>query len=403
MSAVRILVVDDNRSSADALVRALRKRGDDADATYDGASAIERIESTPPDLVLTDLRMEPVDGMEVLRAARAHRPPIEVIVFTAYGAVETAVEAMHLGARDFLTKPVTLEQLLRRLDEMDPKAQAASPVTKQSLDDTFEASSPAAQELLSLLRRAADVPSPVWLEGEIGAGREHAAYALHRLRDAEAPFVVIDVSRDTPWPETGTVVLPNIDSLPTDLQRHLVRRLQHVPQGVRIVATASADARQRVSEGALDPELYYKLAVIVVQVPPLREREEDILPLLKLALQHFAARYKRPAPTVTSEHEERVLAHAWPGNIRELLNVAERAVVLGEDALRLELVRRSTPGLPTLEPGFSLAAHMERIEKRILAEALRKADGDRAVAGRLLGVERNTLRYKLQKYKLIDR
>lgn len=402
MVAVRILVVDDNRSSADALVRALRKRGDDADAMYDGASAIDRIESAPPDLVLTDLRMEPVDGMEVLRAARAHRPPIEVIVFTAYGAVETAVEAMHLGARDFLTKPVTLEQLLRRLDELDPKG-ASSTAPKQPLDESFEASSPAAQELLSLLRRAADVPSPVWLEGEIGSGREHAAFTLHRFRDAAAPFVVMDVSRDTPWPEAGTVVLPNVDSLPTDLQRHLVRRLQHVPQGVRIVATASADARQRVSENLLDPELYYKLAVIVVHVPPLREREEDILPLLNSALHQFAARYKRGVPVVTAEYEERLLSHAWPGNIRELLNVAERAVVLGDDALRLELVRRATPGLPTLEPGFSLSAHMERIEKRILAEALRKADGDRAVAGRLLGVERNTLRYKLQKYKLIDR
>lgn len=399
---MRILVVDDNRSSADALVRALRRRGDDAEATYDGGSAIERIGQQAPDLVLTDLRMEPVDGMEVLRVARSHRPPIEVIVFTAYGAVDTAVEAMHLGARDFLTKPVTLEQLPRRLDELDPKA-PATPPQGRSLDETFEASSPAARELLSLLERAAGVPSPVWLEGEIGSGREHAAYKLHRLATPNAPFVVFDVGRETPWPEEGTVVLPNVDSLPPDLQRQLVRRLQHVPRAVRIAATASADARQRVSENLLDPELYYKLAVIVVQVPPLREREEDILPLLRLALQHFANRYQRPAPLVQPEHEERMLSHSWPGNIRELLNVAERAVVLGEDALRLELVRRSTPGLPTLEPGFSLSAHMERIEKRILAEALRKAEGDRAVAGRLLGVERNTLRYKLQKYKLIDR
>jgi DNA-binding NtrC family response regulator len=400
---VQILVVDDNRSSADALVRALKKRGDDAEAAYDGESAISRLREYTPDLVLTDLRMEPVDGMEVLRAARSHRPPIEVIVFTAYGAVETAVEAMHLGARDFLTKPVTLDQLLRRVEELDPRGAPTGPSSAKKLDTTFSAQSTAGQELLNMLTRAAGVPSAAWVEGEIGSGREHAAYTLHRLRDESQPFTILDLVRDTPWPEAGTVVMPNIDTLPMDLQRTLVRRLASAPRTVRLIATASPDARSRIAEGALDPELYYKLAVIVVQVPPLRDREEDILPLLRVALETFSERYNRPVPVVTQDHEERLLAHNWPGNVRELLNVAERAVVLGDDALRLEVSRRATPGIPTIEPGFNLATYLDKIERRILAEAMRKADNDRTVAGRLLGVERNTLRYKLLKYKLIDR
>jgi DNA-binding NtrC family response regulator len=401
---VRILVVDDNRSSADALVRALSKRGDQVEALYDGASAIARLESAPPDVVLTDLRMEPVDGMEVLRAARALRPPVEVIVFTAYGAVDTAVEAMHLGARDFLTKPVTLDQLVRRLDELRGPAQlpADEQVTRE-LDETFSAQSDAAKDLYRMLRSLAQVPSPVWIEGEIGVGRGHAAYTMHRLHNPDLPFEVMDVSRESAWPESGTVMLPNVDDLPLDLQRQLVRKLQHVPEGVRVIGTAAPDARQRVAEGHLNQELYYKLAVIVVLVPPLRERQADILPLLRLGLQTFATRYGKAVPGLSPAHEAQLLQHGWPGNVRELLNVAERAVVLGPDALSLEVVRRGTPGLPTLEPGFSLSTYMEKLERRILMEALRRAAGDRAVAGRLLGVERNTLRYKLNKYGLLDK
>jgi DNA-binding NtrC family response regulator len=397
--------VDDNRSSADAIVKALRKRGDDAHAAYDGATAIDQIERTRPDVVLTDLRMEPVDGMEVLRAARDVRPPIEVIVFTAYGAVDTAVEAMHLGARDFLTKPVTFDQLVRRLEGIaGPPSGGPSPdASTRDLDESFSDNSESAKELYETLQRAAGVPSPVWLEGELGAGRGHAAYTLHRLGNPDAPFELMDVSRETPWPESGTVVLPNVDDLPQDLQRQLIRRLQHVPRNVRVVATAAPDARQKTAEGHLSPELYYKLSVIVIRVPPLRERQEDILPMLRLALRTFSQRYNKAEPHVSTEHEQQLVQHAWPGNVRELLNVAERAVVLGSDALNLEVVRRATPGLPTLEPGFSLSNYLEKLERRILVEALRRTGGDRSAAGRLLSVERNTLRYKLNKYGLLEK
>jgi DNA-binding NtrC family response regulator len=413
---LRILVVDDNRSSAEALARALRKRGDDTEAVFDGATAIERIEANPPDLVLTDLRMEPVGGMEVLRAARSQRPPCEVIVFTAYGAVNTAVEAMHMGARDFLTKPVTLDQLIRRLEQIEfdsapaaPAAASGGATTTKSggksstLDETFSAIADSSRELLETLERVADVPSNVWLEGEIGSGRGHAAYTLHRLGRPDEPFTTINLSREVPWPETGTVVLPNVDDLPADLQRSLVRRLRSVPPGVRVVATAAPDALQRVREGELNPELYYGLSVIVIRVPPLRDRVEDILPLLTLAFQNFSSRYGRPVPDLDQEHRDRLCAHSWPGNVRELLNVAERSVVLGSDALDLDIVRRPTPGLPRLEPGFSLAQYLESVERRILMDALRRTGGHRTAAGRLLGVERNTLRYKLNKYDLLDR
>jgi DNA-binding NtrC family response regulator len=436
---VRILVVDDNRSSADAWGRTLTKRGDQVEVTYDGASAIRMIESHPPDVVLTDLRMEPVDGLEVLRAARAQRPPVEVIVFTAYGAVETAVEALHLGARDFLTKPVTLEQLVRRLEDLDgtstpalpPRTETATtpnlaappsapnPVSAPApapasgptalLEEPFLAHARASQDLVQKLQQIAEVPSPVWLRGEIGSGREHAAVTLHRLRRNPGPLTVLDLVRDEAFPAAGTVVLPNLDTLPLDLQRQLARRLPPSHAQVRLVTTvgntapAGGDLRAQLQDGRFDQELYFRLCVLEVDVPPLRERQEDILPLLERALERYAERYGRPRPHVPAEYRERLWSHTWPGNIRELHNLAERAIVLGPDALRLEAARPATPGMPTLEVGFNLSDHLEKIERRILVEALRKCNDDRNAACRILGLERNTLRYKLMKYKIIER
>ncbi len=403
-SALKILVVDDNRSAADALARVLSKRGDEVVAVYDGQAAIDRIAADPPDIVLTDLKMEPVDGLAVLEAARAQRPPIEVIVFTAYGAVDTAVRAMRKGARDFLTKPVTVDQVNRRLDELrsgrDP---SATPMAIERVTEGFIAESESTQVLLEQLRAAAGVPTPVWIEGEIGAGRGYAAEELHRLGRKELPLHVYDVARATGWPDEGTVLIPNVDDLPADLQRKLCRDLEVVPEGVRLVATAGLDARRMVAAGQFRQELFYALAVVVITVPPLRERKDDIIPLMERALSTLARRYSRPRPSLTAAKADRLREHAWPGNIRELLNLAERAVVMGPSAFDIESVESTSPGLPKIDLGFNLAAYLEGVERQILVEALRKADGDRNQAGKLLGVERNTLRYKLNKYGLLER
>lgn len=397
--ALRVLIVDDNRSAADALVRVLKRSGDEVEAVYDGETAIHRIEATRPDLVLTDLKMEPIDGLQVLAAARAMRPPVEVIVFTAYGGVDVAVKAMRLGARDFLTKPVTVDQVLQRLEALRDGGAAAGPVR-----DPFVAESPAGRDLLAQLQRAAQLPSPVWLEGEIGAGRGFCAHALHQLTAAsDAPLIVHDPLRDRPWPTRGTVLLANVDDLPDDAQRTLRRSLDQLPAGVRVVTTASAEARRHLQDGRMRPELFYTLAVVQISVPPLRARTEDILPLLEQAIRGIAARYQRPAPPIPDEAKPRLLRHAWPGNIRELYNLAERAVVIGAEAFVFGPIERRSDGVPAIEEGFDLSKHLEEVEHQILIEALRKAGGDRTRAGRILGVERNTLRYKLAKYGLLDR
>lgn len=399
---MRILVVDDNRSSADALARALAKRGDLAEAVYDGEAALARLaEHEPPEMILTDLRMEPIDGIEVLRAARAQTPPVEVIVFTAYGEVGTAVEAMRLGARDFLTKPISLEQLVSRLDALAPNPSRND--EDRANDSAFIAESSAARALFDTLERYAAMGADVWLRGEIGSGRDTAARFLHE-KAGGGPLHELDLVHDTPLPSEGTLLVAGVDALPLDLQRKLSHRLRRLSPGVRLITTASEHAEQRLRDGVLDKDLYYRLAKLRVDVPPLRDRVADILPMFRAALTSFAARYRRPLPTVETELEAELLAYDWPGNIRELFNLAERAVLL--EAAPTGLHPRATPGtlgLPDLSAPFRLSDYLEGVERRILEEALARCHGDRTFVGRLLGLERNTLRYKLQKYDLLER
>jgi DNA-binding NtrC family response regulator len=183
----------------------------------------------------------------------------------------------------------------------------------------------------------------------------------------------------------------------------LHQQLRAVPERVRLMATALADGRNRIRDGTLRPELYYRLAVVVIPVPPLRHRQEDIARLFRAGLESYGARFGRPVPEVTPRMRDLLERHYWPGNLRELFNLAERTVVLGADGFNLEVIDPPGSGLPKIEPGFSLSNHLEEVERRILIEALRRAGGDRTEAGRLLGVERNTLRYKLNKYGLLDR
>ncbi len=412
-----MLVVDDNRSAADALARVLRKAGDRVDVVYDGAAAIERLRGDAPDLLLTDLKMEPVDGLQVLQAARSATPPVEVLVFTAYGAVDTAVKAMRLGARDFLTKPVTVEQLLRRVDAVRAERGVASePPAVIETEEPQAAPLPKVYPLATLsaasmafaaaLRQLASVDSPVWIEGEVGSGRVSAARQLHALgASPSAPLVVWrhDDLLATPraLPTSGTVVVAAADELTDAAQRELLRRVSASAPGVRWIATAGPDAQRRVGEGRLRSELYFELAVLVLAVPPLRDRPEDIPPLFGAAMAACAERLRLPTPELPASVEAALVAYPWPGNLRELDNLAERSVVSGFSGFRLATRVAEPTALPDFATGFELGAWLDEQERRIIVEALRQADGDRARAGRLLGVERNTFRYKLNKHGLL--
>ena len=400
MKPLKILVVDDKRSAADTMARLLRREGDSVQVAYDGATAIDMMRQTPPDIILTDLVMEPLDGMAVLAAARALRPPIEVILMTAHGAIDIAVDAMRLGARDFLTKPVAFNQVKTRLAPLRGDTQTYIDHSSRP----FFSESDAASLFLDALSNAAEVTSNVMIEGELGSGRLHAAQVLHaKSANKPLPFTIRDVARDTTWPTNGTIVLPNIDSLPQDLQAKLVRELTTLPAEVRVIATASPKVVQAVNNGVLLASLYYQLAVVVLHLPPLRDRTKDILPILEHAITSLSKRYRRPRPKLTESMLDQFHQHSWPGNVKELINLAERTVVLGAHNLNLTPTPKpvKSAGVPIFGQDFSLADHLDQIEREILVAALQQAKGDRALVGELLGVARNTLRYKLRKYNLL--
>ena len=398
-----ILVVDDNRTAADALAGVLRRHGHRVEAVYDGGSACQRLDQGGIELVLTDLRMDPVDGMEVLAHARSVERPAEVVLMTGYGTVDGAVEALRMGARDFLTKPVTPAQVLARIDELLGK----SPPAPVQVGDSAQA-----QHLRRRIEAVASVDSTLLLVGEPGSGRIELARVVHAKGGRSAqPFRVVARAGLHSTAEllgAGTLLLPNVDLLDASEQAELLRLVEDLEarEGApRIVATASFDWAARASEHPSSMALYYRLAVLEIGLPPLRARTEDLAALLEALLEVREEALSRQAPRPSSEDLERLARHSWPGNLRELAAVAERAVVFGASAwsLRIDPVSPLQPEEPEIPEDFNLATHLEQVERRLLVRAMDQCSGDRNQVSRLLGVERNTLRYKLNKYGLLDR
>jgi len=392
---MHVLVVDDNRSAADALVMVLKRRGYTAESHYGGGEAIARLDAAdgePVDVVVTDLRMAPVDGVAVLRHARSLKTPPEVLVLTGYGTVEGAVEAMRLGARDFLTKPVSPDQLVARLEALTAGE-----------DDVSVASgdSEAARALRAHVAAAASVRSTVLLVGEPGSGRRRIATQLHREGpDSERPLQILPhPARADALGETGTLFLPGVDHLGDAEQRQLLRVLD-------AASTQLGDPRviAAVEPGwAGSSELYYRLGVLEIQVPALRERAADIPALIEQLVEQRARALNREPCRPTAAQLARLAADPWPGNLRELAAVVERALVFGPGAWERSGPAPSAERGPELREGFSLPRHLESVERELLVRALEQTGGDRGAMSRLLGVERNALRYKLNKYQLLDR
>lgn len=397
-----MLVVDDNRTAADSIARLLGREGHKVDACYDGETALARLGASAYDLVLTDLRMEPVDGMAVVRAARHSDPPVDVIVFTAFGSVEAAVEAMRLGALDFLTKPVTADQLLRRVQNLRRSSDPAMLIVGES---------PAALALQEQAQNLSKVRSTVLITGETGTGRIHLARWLHH-HGLDRDHALLTARPNQPMAagslsEAGTLLVPGVDDWSDDAQANLLRTLETLEAGrpPRVIATASPDIDMKVARGEFRPELYFRLAVLVVKIPPLRERPADLAPLLRHFVQLHSASFNKPAPEPSTEQLATLATHGWPGNVREVANLAERAVVLGPSAFHMTVKPFTGPTgeLPPLAEGFNLPEHLEQIERTLLVRAIEQTHGDRPTMSRLLGLERNTLRYKLNKYSLLDR
>jgi len=453
MSDTRVLVVDDERSMRDLLAIMLKQAGHEVALAEGGAQAIDSMTRESFDLVITDLRMREVDGLAVLRAAKEHSPQTVVLVVTAFASTETAVEAMKLGAYDYITKPFKMDEIklivanaLERKRLQDENQALRRQLRRERGFETFLGQSRAMLEIFETIRKAAEGFSTVLVTGESGTGKELVARAIHEESPRRGgPFVSLNCGA---IPETlmeselfghvkgaftgavastiglfsaaagGTLFLDEITEVPQSVQVKLLRAIQEreirrvgdtrdVKVDVRVIAASNREVAKAVQTGMLREDLFYRLNVIPIHLPPLRERREDIPLLVAHFVKKVSAELGKSVRGVTPDALAILEGYHWPGNIRELENVIERALVLGSgamldaDALPPDLNRpRDVKDVPVEIPddGLDLQATLDQIEQRYIQMALARTGGVQTRAAELLRVSFRQLRYKLQKY-----
>ena len=444
----RILVVDDEPAQRELVAGFLRKQGFDVVEAAGGGEAVTRFKREPFDLVLTDQRMPDLSGLDVLEAVRSASPETAVVIMTAYGTIETAVSAIKAGAADYLTKPLNLDELLHRVHRVRERhhlvrenRELREALTERHRVEGIVGDSGQMQEVLSLVRRVAPSDATVLIRGESGTGKELIARALHYASPrAAGPLVKVNcaalaeslleaelfghekgaftgaiASRKGRFElaDGGSIFLDEIGDLPPHLQVKLLRVLQEreiervgssrpVKVDVRLLAATHRNLEALVREGRFRDDLYYRINVVTIMLPPLRERREDLPPLIDHFLRTFAEKNGKTVRGITREAREALLRYDYPGNIRELENLMERAVVLTrDDVIGMEDLPLTLEA-PAPESGeeAGLIAAVEGLERRMIREALAKAEGTQTRAAELLGISERVLRYKLRKYGL---
>ncbi len=446
----KVLIVDDDTSMCELLAEGLAQQGYEARWKASPHEALLEIEQRNFDVVLTDINMKDMNGLELCQKATEAHPDLPVIVITAFGSMETAVQAIRAGAYDFITKPfdidvvaISLERAVKHgvLTREVQRLQRA--VDESRRFDELLGASPAMKDVYDLLERVAESESTVLVSGESGTGKELVARALHRRsKRASGPFVAINCAA---MPEQlleselfghtkgaftdartarpglfvqakgGTIFLDEIGDMPLGLQPKLLRALQErsvrpvggdheTPIDVRVVAASNRDLETAIEERKFREDLYYRINVIHVELPPLRARGADVLLLAQHYLEHFAAQSQKEVRSLDPEAAERLSAYAWPGNVRELANCMERAVALtrNESISALDLpekirnYRTSHVLVAATDP--SELVPLEEVEKRYILRVLEAVGGNKTLAAQVLGLDRKTLYRKLDRY-----
>ncbi len=447
-SKARILVVDDEVNARTALAELLRDEGYAVETAADGFKALPKLDDFAPDLLLTDLKMPGLDGIELMKKARERDPEQAVVVMTAFGAVDTAVAAMRQGAADYLTKPINVEELAvvidRALERRRLRAEAGQlreRLRARHRIPSIIGASPAMQQVFDTVLQVAPSRASVLITGESGTGKELIAAALHEHSPrAAGPFVKLHCAalaetlleselfghekgsftgavgrRDGRFQQAdrGTLFLDEIGDISPSTQVKLLRFLQEhefervggnqtIKVDVRVVAATNRDLRQLVREGKFREDLFYRLNVVSIEVPPLRARPSDIPLLAAHFLEKYARENGKTITGFTDDALQRLTRYPWPGNVRELENAVERAVVVcrgdkvrGEDLSPVVAPAEApTDGMPQV-PGASLAD----LEKFAILRTLEHTGGSTSRAAEILGISPRKIQYKLHEYQ----
>ncbi len=443
MSDAQLLVVEDDSALREALCDTLTFAGYRVQSAADGREALAQIDQQDIALVVSDMRMQPMDGQTLLRHIKERRPELPVLLMTAYGTIQDAVDAMRLGAADYLVKPFESDALVEKVSRYLPRT--------ESDDGEPVAADTRTRELLSVAARVADNDVTVMITGESGTGKEVVARYIHNhSKRASKPFVAINCAaipdnmleatlfgyekgaftgayQATPGKfeqaQGGTLLLDEISEMDLGLQAKLLRVLQEreverlggrklIPLDVRVLATSNRNMREEVGAGRFREDLYFRLNVFPLQLPALRERTDDIVPLAERALARHARACGRSIPRLSEDARAALVRHPWPGNVRELDNVLQRACIFATgdsvNATHLRFEERAVPAVvpvaatqtePLIDEDSGLGGDLRSRERRMILDALNEGHGSRKFAAQRLGISPRTLRYKLARMR----
>jgi DNA-binding NtrC family response regulator len=448
----KILIVDDDQTMCEMLEDDLKRNGFQPTCYISSEKALDDLKTESYDVLLTDMNLPNMNGIELCERIVANRPDIPVIVITAFGSMETAIAAIRAGAYDFVTKPIDTEFLILALDRavnhhgLQEKVKLLDEALKKSHQfDELIGQSPPMRKLIDQLERVADTETSILITGETGTGKELVAQALHkRSRRYKGPFVAVNCAA---LPDTlleselfghksgaftdakterkglffqangGTLFFDEIGDFPLALQPKLLRSLEErcvrpiggsseIAFDARIIAATNRDIETAVEEGRFREDLYYRINVIQIDLPPLRERGTDILLLARHFIEQFAIRSDTQIAGISNAASEKLLNYSWPGNIRELRNTIERAVVLTRyekisvDDLPEKIHDYKTSHILVGSDNPSELVPIQEVERRYILHVLKTVGGNKTLAARVLGLDRKTLYRKLQHYKV---